>query len=528
MLPADTPYRSRNNAAAIALLFTLGCALLGACSDGSDNVHRSLGVPGSGDANIIAVPAATLQGPVSGSPVLVSTFFSLPGVGYEQAEYFVTGTASAYVNSNELQANGRWRVQADEQAQYRTRIVVNRPSDPAVFNGTVIVEWLNVSAGFDSAPDWGMLHTELIRSGYAWVGVSAQQVGVDALVDGSAAATIPGTPIDDRYASLVHPGDAFSYDIYAQVTQALRQPATAAPWGGLQPQRFIAVGESQSAGRLLTYVNAFAPLHALFEGYLIHSRTGGSAPLKGGFGDPELPTPEIVRVRDDLGVPVLMLQTETDLFILGSWPSNQPDSEYFRLWEVAGSAHADLYTFLDNRFDIGTDPSVAAVIEVLDPVPGIISCTVPVNAGPQHWVAKAAIAALNTWVSEGVAPPRAQRLAVDGDAAAFRLDALGNVRGGIRTPYVDAPIAVLSGEGQPQPNFDEIDQISVDEVDFCFLSGTTFLFDAATLGSLYESNAAYIEAVNAAAEDAVARGFLLRADAELIQAHAAGTDIFAP
>ena len=140
-----------------------------------------------GDANIIAVPAATLQGPVSGSPVLVSTFFSLPGVGYEQAEYFVTGTASAYVNSNELQANGRWRVQADEQAQYRTRIVVNRPSDPAVFNGTVIVEWLNVSAGFDSAPDWGMLHTELIRSGYAWVGVSAQQVGVDALVDGSAA-----------------------------------------------------------------------------------------------------------------------------------------------------------------------------------------------------------------------------------------------------------------------------------------------------------------------------------------------------
>ena len=234
MFFADTHRHPRNNTPAktlpFALVFTLVCALLAACSDGSDNFRRSLGVPGSGDANIVAVPAAALEGPLPGSPVLVSTFFSLPGVGYEQAEYFVSGNANAYVNRNELQSNGRWQVQADEQAAYRTRIVVNRPSDPADFNGTVLVEWLNVSAGFDSAPDWGMLHTELIRSGYAWVGVSAQKVGVDSLIDGTAAATIPGTPIDDRYASLVHPGDAFSYDIYAQITQALREPAMVSLW----------------------------------------------------------------------------------------------------------------------------------------------------------------------------------------------------------------------------------------------------------------------------------------------------------
>ncbi len=509
----------------LAICLALCAALLAACSDDNDEFIITLGVPGSGDPAIVAVPAATLEGPVAGNPVLVSSFFSLASVGYEQAEFFVSGTATAYVNGNNLRSNGRWQLQASTQADYRTRIVVIRPSDPANFNGTVVVEWLNVSAGFDAAPDWGMLHTEMIRSGYAWVGVSAQEVGVEALVDGSAAAIIPGTPIDDRYAALFHPGDAYSYDIYSQVAQALRDGGA---MGNLSPRYFMAAGESQSAGRLMTYVNGFAPMHALFESYFIHSRTAGSAPLEGGFVDPELPTPAVVRVRDDLGVPSLMLQTETDLFILGSYPDNQPDSRNFRLWEVAGTAHADLYTFLDNRFDVGTDPSVAAVLENTQPVPGIIECPIAVNAGPQHWVAKAGMVALNTWMVDGTPAPRADRLAVSGNPPVFEYDELGNVLGGIRTPYVDVPIAVLSGEGQAQPNFDEIDEIDIDNIDFCFLSGTTELFDAATLGSLYESNAAYIEAVNASADDAVAKGFLLQADADLIKAYAAGSDIFAP
>ena len=37
-----------------------------------------------------------------------------------------------------------------ESAPYRTRIVVVRPQDPTQFNGTVVLEWLNVSSGFDT------------------------------------------------------------------------------------------------------------------------------------------------------------------------------------------------------------------------------------------------------------------------------------------------------------------------------------------------------------------------------------------
>jgi len=391
-----------------------------------------------------------------------------------------------------------------------------------------MVEWLNVSAGFDSGPDWGMTHTELMRSGYAWVGISAQKVGVDALIDGSAAAIIPGGVSDDRYDSLNHPGDNYSYDIYSQVAQAIRAPDNVSPLGNLTAQRLIAAGESQSAGRMMTYINALAPLHALFDGYFVHSRTSGSAPLQGDFINPTLPTPAVVRVRQDVGTPVLMLQTETDLFILGSYASNQDDSARFRLWEIAGTAHADLYTFLDNRFDTGTNPKIAAIVENDKPVPGIIECTIPVNAGPQHFVANAAVHALNAWIIDGTEPAKAERLAVAGDPAAFVRDNLGNVKGGVRTPYVDAPIAVLEGEGQPQPDLSEIDEINIDNIDFCFLSGTTKLFDATTLGSLYADNAAYIDAVNKATEDAVSKGFLLPADADLIKDYAAGSDIFVP
>src|SRR5262249_48794618 len=88
-------------------------------------------------------------------------------------------------------------------------------ANPARFNGTVVVEWLNVSGGVDAAPDWLYIHDELIREGFAWVGVSAQALGV--------AADEAADPA--RYAALSHPGDSYSYDIFSQAGQAVRDSA---------------------------------------------------------------------------------------------------------------------------------------------------------------------------------------------------------------------------------------------------------------------------------------------------------------
>jgi Alpha/beta hydrolase domain len=68
-----------------------------------------------------------------------------------------------------------------EPSPFCTRLLVRRPIDPARFSGTVVVNWNNVSLGFEYL---GRLHdtqSEVIASGNAWVGASVQKVGLDGL-----------------------------------------------------------------------------------------------------------------------------------------------------------------------------------------------------------------------------------------------------------------------------------------------------------------------------------------------------------
>jgi hypothetical protein len=132
----------------------------------------------------------------------------------------------------------------------------------------------------------------------------------------------------------------------------------------------------------------------------------------------------------------------------------------------------------------------------------------PVNAGPQqHYVAQAALKHLVDWAAGGPPPPNAPRLAQTGvEDAPFELDAHGNVLGGIRTPWVDVPTAVLSGLGQAGDTF-------------TFLFGRTEPFDEATLAALYPGGKAqYLERFEAALDATIQAGFLLGEDrAEILE-----------
>ncbi len=379
-----------------------------------------------------ATPSAaspTVTGPVTGGkgvPVLGATAFDLGKVGYRQSEYFLAGSATAYQASGTLGSDGKWTVTPAATAPYTTRIVVNRPVDAKKFNGTVVVEWLNVSAGYDGAPDWTAAHNQLIRDGYAWVGVSAQAVGLNATKNAD----------PDRYQALSHPGDSYSYDIFSQVGQAVRKSAGTV-LGGLAPKKVLGDGESQSAFRLTTYVNAIHPLVNVYDGYLLHSRAGTASALSQAPERPDIAAPAVVRIRPDLAVPVLTFQTETDLptGLLGYVDARQDDTNRFRLWEVAGTAHADAYTIGIGATDVGDGQgSVAAFNALRNPPTGAagFSCAKPINAGEQQYVLQAAFSQLNRWVTTGQAPSKAPRLQIANNA--YVLDANGNVKGGIRTP----------------------------------------------------------------------------------------------
>jgi hypothetical protein len=320
----------------------------------------------------------------------------------------------------------------------------------------------------------------------------------------------------ERYGSLSHPGDSFSYDIFSQAAQAVRNPEGLDPLDGLEVEHMIGVGESQSAGRMATYVNAIHPTVELFDGFLIHSRATGAAPLS---QEPQatITAPRPSFIRSDFPEPVIGFEAEGD--IAGregrSAAIPNPDADNYRLWEVPGNAHFDAYGVVKGPDDRGDDPGVAEVIEFSSPIAsGLLECDRPINDGPGHWVIKAALNALDRWIRSGDPAPSAERIPRNVDGSDVERDEFGNAVGGIRTPYVDVPVATFTGGGQTGTSF-------------CDAFGTTALFDEATLSTLYPNRQVYVDAINAATESAVEKGFIVPEDGELIKAQARLSDKFA-
>ncbi len=438
--------------------------------------------------------------PIGGKPNLLLGAFDLATLGYGAEEFFLSGTAQSYAPPG--------------SADYTTRVVVARPTDAAKFNGTVIVEWLNVSGGIDAPAVWFMAHREIARAGCAYVAVSAQQVGVQGGANLTGADMSLKAQDPQRYSSLNHPGDAFAYDIYSQVGRLLRAGAI----DRLEPEIVLAVGESQSAMFLTTYVNEVDSLAETYDGFLVHSRFGPAAPLAGtSMLDVHDGSTQAVPFRPDLRVPLLTVITETD--VAGGWrtgyhAARQPDNARFRAWEIPGTAHADNYTIRVNFIDNGSAP-LADLVKAYEPTNELMGTTLSycINFAPQHhYVLQAAIAKLDTWVRTGEPAPSAPPIAVtEADPPQFVLDANGLARGGVRTPWVDVPTARTSG-------------LADDESPMSFLFGSGELFDAATLHTLYPGGKAeYLQRFTEALDRTIDSGFLLSADRSEILELAAAT-----
>jgi hypothetical protein len=431
------------------------------------------------------IEGGQVPGAITGSqPPFAIKDFDLSSYGYVEEEFFLEGEATQYAADGELGLDGMWHAVPNGQAPYRTRLLVRRPALPGDFNGTVLVEWLNTTGQLDAEIGFALAFEELLRGGYAWVGVSVQQSGVDLLK----------TADSERYASLQHPGDPYCYDIFAQAGAAIGWPGEVDPMQDLKVERLIAYGESQSAMRMITFVNAVQPLSHVFDGVIIHSRAGWGAPI-GTEGNGLLGNGKPVRVREDSDARVLQFFTESELFLqLGpAYAARQPDSPKLRTWEVAGTAHADQHLLGD-----GTD----------------LGCGV-VNDGPQHVVIKAAIRGMHKWLKDGTPPPMGPPIAVNAEGNDIERDEHGNALGGVRTPAVDVPIATLSGEPPPGMELNPL----------CMLLGQTIPFTPEQLRALYPTHRGYVDAVRQAASAARKAGFILPEEEASIAAEATAAPI---
>lgn len=430
-----------------------------------------------------AVPNSTIIGPVEADPpghpsrnsIYAASAIELSDNGYIEEEYFIEGTANQYTNP-ELENSEV----IDSGHRYRTRLIVRRPQ-VAQFNGIVIVEWINVTGGPDKDIDWWLSGAHFIRNGYAYIAVSAQQMGIDTMKEWS----------PERYSSLdtTHDGivsrDGLSYDIFSAVGKAINRVGESIPSGkidildGLKAEIIIATGHSQSASRLATYLNSVHPLEPIYDGVMVH----------GGGG----------RIRDDQNTKIFKIMAETDMRRRAASP--QPNSNTFVQWEVAGTAHADY----DFEIEYSKLRLLRDGLPLSQAEPRDVGCELPSHSRiPFRDPFNAAFEHLVNWIKEDVLPPRADPLQVARmlPELEFARDEFGNILGGIRLAEHVVATAKNTGMNTSVTNR------------FCGLYGSHEPFEDAILDRLYPSHEAYVEAVSKVVQGNLEAGYILPYAAE--------------
>lgn len=415
----------------------------------------ALAAPGIAHAGPDSVPTATVTGPVTvaeGSRPWLSTEVPLADLGYVEEEFFVEGTARGYDGSK---PNG-------QTAAYKTRILVRRPISARRFNGTTVVEWFNVTGGYDAEWDWFNSHEYFTRRGWTWVGVSAQYVGATALKQYN------GT----RYGPINHPGDTFAADIYAQAAKALRTRNGPAPLGPLEPRIMLADGHSQSADRLAGYYDNQQAGDGLFDAFMLRGHQH--------------------RIRTDLPTKAVRLLSETDVNAVGRGtnPADEADTDRYRRWEIAGTSHVTWKEYRESAPLIARDKGSENPRQCVKPPYSRVRFDHAQNALYTH---------LERWVQGGPAPPASPRIEFGSDGSTIKRDDRGFAVGGIRLPDVVAPTALQTGENNG--------------AGFCILYGSREPFSDAELLQRYPDRASYVAKVDAAIKASVEAGYMLPEDA---------------
>jgi Alpha/beta hydrolase domain len=436
------------------------------------------------DPIVLEVPDAALGDP---HVVGLRTLADVPQA-YVEEELFVSGNATVY--TYEEQPRRKVVLPRDLDVPYKTRLMVRRPADPRKFRGTVVVEWWNSTASFDSAPVWDASAEFFAREGWIYVGVTNSNTPIAFLKGGCRlGGVLPVANCRQRYATLSLPENGQAYELMSQIAHALKQGGAGGPLPAeYRVRRLFHAGQSQQGGSVITYATAFHfPAN---DGYFVQTFSTARAinfgPVCGAAGAPAYPdcTPALQGrerlVRTDLPVPVYQAMTETDMeigFGVIANDARQRDTRTYRYYEMAGTAHTGVHK------DVDVVPNLLTLEQ---------ACFNPLNThadGPVFgaYLLNAMWKNMELQARFRLPPPRGRGMAVvDGVVAR---DAFGNARGGVRLPELDLPVATYSPNNEV--DVDNIPGILLPALPllnlFCVLSGSVFPFDDATLASLYPS-----------------------------------------
>lgn len=444
----------------------------------------------------------TVTGPITGGDhgwAFGSYFGDISKLGYVEEEYFLEGEAQHYqpAEGTKLTEDGMWTLEATDTAPYKTRFIVRRPKDPDKFNGIVIVEWANVSGGYDLS----LVSTPgIYEEGFAYISVMTQRNGVYGFEENPQGLVYWD---EARYGSLSIPDDGLSYDIFTQAARAIgpNRPKTGIdPMGGLEVKMLFAMGESQSGGRLLSYANGIQPMENTFDAIitLVNSGRGNDFLPEEAHGVKNGKT--VVRnissrVREDINCKVFILNSQSESLLMGKLV--QPDTENIRSWQMAGVSHFSPAFMADEVNRLGRDG-------VTDTLSG--NSAYDTNVGDWVYIFESVLVQLKNWIENGTAPLSIDAMKVKNMLLGYKEDEYGNALGGVRLPELKVPTAqyfantLITG-----------------------LIGYKIPFTEAELKELYPTHQDYIDKVTAAATAAKEAGIILpyRAEEYIREAEAA-------
>lgn len=509
------------------------------------------------DVQPFTVALPTVTGPIPSTPdnfgFAIEGFDVQPPVpdGYVIEEFFVSGVGNLY----EFTPTGIRVVSPCPAAAtsgctnipYITRMIVKRPRRDHAFSGTVVIEPLNPSGGFDIAAVWDRSREQFTASGDIFIGWSSKSVIVNALKQWNPA----------RYAGLhwdylpFVPGgnsgvnDGITFDIAAQIGALIKSNGRGSPLHGLRVRHVIESGFSQDGGFTFTQADVFHAIERMpgggpiYDGYVPMGTNGPSNINFGLTPAGALPATDPRRKMQPRDAPVIHIDTETEIFLGTLSPTGllfrRPDSDAAndrtRIWEVPGAAH------VSNDFDepapaIERDAAQIQHLQLADSpplgcahqefvnglvrgIPGVIS---PDNF-PFSNVQNAAFASLVRWIETGIAPAHGAPIQIDTTTTPPRIvrDVQGNALGGVRTPFVDVPITTYV----PSDSVAHVTAFS----GFCVLYGYNLPFDAAKLRTLYRNHGDYVSQFARSAIGAVRDGFWTVPDAIRAIERAARSDV---
>lgn len=438
---------------------------------------------------------------------------------YVEEEYFVSGAADLFNYAHNPPLGPTDLTTIQEDVPYKTRIIVRRPADAGHFNGSVVIEWWNSTAGFDTAPVWDPSAEYFARRGFIYVGVTNSTTSLGFLVGGCSLLGVLPPTCGTRYSTLSLPENGVAFEMVSQIANLLKSDV---PENPLPPdfdvERIYHSGQSQQGGSMVTYASAFH-----FDGndayFVMQAATARSinfGPACGDVGSPPFPscTPRLQGgdqlVRTDLAVPVYHANTETVIANLFGTVGRQNDTSTFRYYEVAGGGHLTVHE------DVEIIPA-----GILGPDPLFLEdlCQFPLNTtadGPVFfsYVLNALWNNLERQVRWGIAPPEGVQMEVNPVTQEVLRDVFGNGLGGVRLPSMEVPVATYTPGNVADPSLPAFLRAIGNLA--CFTGSSVIPFDHETLHDLYPTHEGYVNQVRQAAKSLMGERFLLREEAQTL------------